>query len=209
MQSIHCINSYAQQSFTGARTHGRCFICSCIWWRVFVLIEVCACRKCDSWGQKEIMATINSPSTTKTVLIDVGEKERKGDIKEEWNETRWEHEGWRYVEMQWWRYFSRRGVDDVGAEGSGRESTLRSININLGQLTHKAEYSTHHGELWASCSEGSASMAAPLRINYIYLWCPGVSYYCRFFFCVCFLWNSHAGTTAWCPHPTEHCNDVN
>lgn len=97
-----------------------------------------------------------------------------------------EHVEWRHVEMQWQRYFSRWGVDDVGGAGSGRESTLRSININLGQLTHKAEYSTHPRELWASCSEGRASVAAPLRINYIYLWRPGVSCYCRFFFLICF-----------------------
>lgn len=74
--------------------------------------------------------------------------------------------------------------------GSGRESTLRSININLGQLTHKAEYSTHRRELWASCSEGRASVPAPLCINYIHLWHPGVSWYCRFFFFnMFFLWN--------------------
>lgn len=84
--------------------------------------------------------------------------------------------------MQQQRYFSRRGVDEVGGGGSSRESTVRSININLGQLTHKAEYSTRPQELWASCSEGRASVAAPLRINYIYLWRPGVSCCCRFFF---------------------------
>ena len=115
----------------------------------------------------------------------------KGEVYRRKRGGKWgvdgEHVEWRHVEMQWQRYFSLDGgVDDVGEGGSGRESTLRSININLGQLTHKAEYSTHPRELWASCSEGRASVAAPLRINYIYLWRPGVSCYCRFFFLICF-----------------------
>ena len=115
--------------------------------------------------------------------------------------------------MQWQRYSCRRGVDDVGGRGSSRESTLRSININLGRLTHKAEYSTHPQELWASCSKGRASAAAPPRINYIYLWCPGVSCYCRFFFLMCFAFMEPAiltlALTARLHPPTERCNHVN
>lgn len=121
--------------------------------------------------------------------------------------------GWRHEEMQWQRYSCRRGVDDVGGRGSSRESTLRSININLGRLTHKAEYSTHPRELWASCSEGRASAAAPPRINYIYLWCPGVSCYCRFFFLMCFFFMEPAALTlaltARLHPPTERCSHVN